>query len=223
LRKCLLVFDLDGTLVDSRRDIAYSANALIVHYGGRPLPEVEIGRMVGDGASVLVARALVAAGVPRRPEALAKFIEIYDAHLLAHTTVYDGMREALDALAPLGPAAVLTNKPGDATRRILDGLSLTPYFAHVIGGDGPFPRKPSPDGLLHLARVTDVSPADTVLIGDSWIDRETASRAGTGVCLARYGFGFAGFPLDRLDGTELAVDAPLQLVELLTGRLAREG
>jgi phosphoglycolate phosphatase len=215
----LLVFDLDGTLVDSRRDIADSANALIVHYGGSPLPEEQIGMMVGDGAAVLVERALTAAGFPLRTDSLSTFLDIYDARLLAHTTVYDGMREALDALRSLGPAAVLTNKPTRASQRILDALAIAHYFTEVIGGDGRFRRKPAPDALLHLMKVHGVSPTETVLIGDSRIDWETAAAAGTNVCLARYGFGFEGFPADRLTGAEFVVDTPQQLVDVLT----REG
>lgn len=216
----LLVFDLDGTLVDSRRDIADSANDLIAHYGGPPLAEEQIGTMVGDGAATLVRRALAAAGLAAPPDALPRFLAIYDERLLAHTRVYDGMIEALAALRPLGPAAVLTNKPAAASRRILDRLALSPFFSKVIGGDGPFPRKPFPDSLLHLARVHDVAPRETILIGDSRIDWETAARAGTSVCLARYGFGYEGFPAEQLTGAELTIDSPSELPAVLA-RLSR--
>jgi phosphoglycolate phosphatase len=212
----LLVFDLDGTLIDSRRDIADSANELIVRCGGRPLSEAAIGGMVGNGAGTLVRRALAAAGITPVPsDALARFLEIYDARLVNHTRPYDGIREALTALRPVGPAAVLTNKPAAATRRILDALALSDFFDDVIGGDGPFARKPDPQALRHLARAHAVAAGDTVLIGDSVIDWETAVRAGTHVCLARYGFGFEGFPLERLTGTEWAVDAPSEIVDVV--------
>lgn len=218
----LLVFDLDGTLIDSRRDLADSANEMIAHYGGAPLAESLIGTMVGDGAAALVSRALAAAGLgPAPSDALARFLAIYDSRLLVHTRPYDGMVEALERLRPLGPAAVLTNKPSAATRRILDSLSLACRFSHVIGGDGPLARKPSPDGLRHLMGLHGVGADETVLIGDSRIDWETAQRAETRMCLARYGFGFESFPLDRLTGAELVADAPSDLVDVLAGAVGR--
>jgi phosphoglycolate phosphatase len=100
----LLVFDLDGTLVDSRQDLADSANALIVSCGGAPQSEAAIGKMVGDGAAALVARALTAAGVtPHPPDALARFLDLYDSRLLEHTRPHDGMREALPINCVLSP------------------------------------------------------------------------------------------------------------------------
>ncbi len=123
----LLVFDLDGTLVDSSRDLADSANALLVSYGAAPLDEPSVVRMVGEGAAVLVARLMAARGVQADPaEALARFLAMYDERLLAHTRPYDGIPEALDELRRWARLAVLTNKPGAATARILDGLGLRP-------------------------------------------------------------------------------------------------
>ena len=122
----LIIFDLDGTLVDSRRDIANAANATLVEAGAAPLPEEVIGRMVGDGAPVLIARAFAAAGRDQPPDALARFLAIYDAHLLEHTHPYDGIPDVLASLEERTPLAVLTNKPLRATRAILDGLALTP-------------------------------------------------------------------------------------------------
>jgi phosphoglycolate phosphatase len=186
------------------------------------LPEETIGRMVGDGASVLVQRALRTAGLEPTPQSLADFLDIYESRLLIHTRVYDGMVAALEELRRLGPAAVLTNKPLAASRRILDELGLSPYFSEVIGGDGEFPRKPSPESLLYLAQCHRASPAETTLIGDSRIDWETASHASARICLARYGFGYEGFPTERLTGLELAVDAPSELPDVLTRALLRE-
>src|SRR5438874_8494910 len=111
----LIVFDLDGTLVDSRRDLANSMNTLLAECGAAPLPEETIGRMVGDGAAVLVARGFAAARVPAPPDALARFLAIYDDHLLDHTRPYDGIADALTALGRRADLAVLTNKPLAAT------------------------------------------------------------------------------------------------------------
>jgi phosphoglycolate phosphatase len=212
----LFVFDLDGTLVDSLRDLADSANALLTSYGAVPLDTATIGGMVGDGAAKLVARACAAVGVAPR-DALPKFLEIYDAKLLAHTRPYDGMPEALASLAAGGASlAVLTNKPLGATRRILSGLQLAKFFDDdaVVGGDGPWPRKPDPSGLLHLCERAAVTPAETMLVGDSFVDWQTAHGAGTAICMARYGFGFLTFPAARFDGRERFIDAPAELPRL---------
>jgi len=211
----LFIFDLDGTLVDSLRDLADSANELLVSYGAAPLEISAIGAMVGDGAARLVARACAAVGIsPRDP--LARFLEIYDARLLTHTRPYDGMTGVIDSLGRGASLAVLTNKPLGATRRILAGLDLNRFFDEdaVVGGDGPLPRKPDPAGLLHLCERVAVTPAEAMLVGDSLVDWETARRAGAAICLARYGFGFLGFPATTLDGRERFIDAPADLLRL---------
>jgi len=211
----LYVFDLDGTLVDSRRDLADSANALLEECGGAPLPEERVGRMVGDGAAVLVSRVFAAAGLPLPSDALPRFLAFYDRRLLDHTRPYAGMIETLDALRARAPMAVLTNKPLAATRRILDGLGLATFFGDaIIGGDGPLPRKPEPAGLQHLASAAGVAVGSTLLVGDSIIDWETARRASARICLARYGFGFDGFPLAQLRADDWLIDSPSELIQL---------
>jgi phosphoglycolate phosphatase len=213
-RARLIVFDLDGTLIDSRRDLADATNALLEELGAAPLPVDAVAAMVGEGAAVLVRRALTAAGLdPLTPGALDRFLVHYDARLVAHTRPYPGMPETLDALRAVAPLAVLTNKPQRATGRILGALELEAYFARVVGGDTPLGRKPDPAGLLHLAEATGVPPDATVLVGDSPIDRETARRAGARICLARYGFGFTFGP-GELDGVDWIVDRPADLVAL---------
>jgi phosphoglycolate phosphatase len=209
------VFDLDGTLVDSRRDLADSANALVEECGGEPLPEDRIGRMVGEGAAVLVSRVFAAAEVPLPPDALPRFLAHYDRRLLDHTRPYDGMIETLRALQASAPLAVLTNKPLAATRRILDGVGLAPFFRDaVVGGDGPLPRKPEPAGLQHLVSEAGVAVGSTLLVGDSVIDWETARRASAQICLARYGFGFHGFPAERIRAEDRIIDSPADLIRL---------
>ena len=211
----LVVFDLDGTLIDSRQDLADAANALIVERGGAPLPVDAVTSMVGEGAALLVRRALTAAGLtPDLDTALPRFLELYDERLLANTRLYPGTAEALDALAPRAVLAVLTNKPQRPTEAILRGLNMDRYFPHVIGGDTPFGRKPDPAGLQHLMSITAASTAETVLVGDSAIDLRTARAAGVGICLVKYGF---GFPLAaaELAGDEDLAGSPGELVAIL--------
>jgi phosphoglycolate phosphatase len=207
----LIVFDLDGTLVDSRRDLADSANELIVELGGAPLSEEAIGRMVGEGAALLVQRALRAAGLQEPAGALERFLTIYDGRLLNHTRPYDGIPAAIAAARRHGRLAVLTNKPAAATERLLDGLDLRRSFDDVVGGDGAWPRKPDPAALLELASRAGASPLNTLMIGDSAVDHETTVRAGVRCCLASYGFGYATFPRERMTGREWVVRAPAEL------------
>jgi phosphoglycolate phosphatase len=214
----LIVFDLDGTLIDSRQDLADAANALIVERGGSPLPVPAISAMVGEGAALLVRRALAAAELqPDVDAALPRFLELYDERLLNHTRVYPGTVEALDSLARRATLAILTNKPQRPTETILRGLDLRRYFEHVAGGDTPFGRKPDPAGLHHLMSVTGSSAAETVLVGDSAIDLRTARAAGVRICLVKYGF---GFPLAAaaLTGDEWLAGSPAELAGMLESR-----
>lgn len=209
-----IVFDLDGTLIDSSRDLATAANRLVQGHGGRPLSEEAVIGMVGEGAAVLVRRALAASGLdPETPDALRDFLAIYDEVLLDTTKPYPNTVETLRELARRFPLAVLTNKPARSTALVLDGLGLTPFFREIVGGDTPFGRKPSPAGLLHLIEQAGTTPASTLLVGDSPVDRQTARNAGTRICLARFGFGFRFGPGD-LDGSELVIDAPQELLHI---------
>jgi len=219
----LIVFDLDGTLVDSRRDLADATNALLADLGAGPLAMDAVTGMVGEGAAVLVRRALSAAGLdPDTPGALDRFLRRYDERLLVHTRPYAGIPEALRALRTGCVLAVLTNKPAGATARILAGLDLAPYFDHVIGGDSTHGRKPDPAALRYLMDASSATPASTVLVGDSRIDLETARRAGTRVCLVRYGFGFTSAVGD-LRGDELMVERPEDLPRALLAPPCRQG
>lgn len=210
----LVVFDLDGTLVDSRRDLADSVNALLAELGRAPLAETVVAAMVGEGARLLVNRALEARGlVADRPGALERFLELYDERLLVHTRAYDGIPETLEAMAGRVMMAVLTNKPREATRRILEGLDLHSHFIEVVAGDGPFPRKPDPASLRHVIETAKTTAAQTVLVGDSRVDLETAERAGTRIALARYGFGFRFSPAE-LAGAAV-IEKPMDLLQVL--------
>jgi phosphoglycolate phosphatase len=212
----LIVFDLDGTLIDSRRDIADAANALLQSCGADPLPEARIGGLVGDGAAKLVARAFVASGIERPADALERYLAFYASRLLTHTRPYAGIPEVLQSLSASATLAVLTNKPLAPTREILAGLDLARYFSPdaVIGGDGPFRRKPDPASLRHLAAAAGATLDATLLVGDSIIDWRTARAAPTGICLARYGFGFEGFPADHTGPSDRVIDTPMQLLDV---------
>jgi phosphoglycolate phosphatase len=212
----LIAFDLDGTLVDSHRDLSDSVNALLEELGGSALPSAVVTSMVGEGAAVLVRRALAGADLDQdTPGALERFLWHYDRRLLATTRPYPGMIETLGDLHAQGlRLAVLTNKPQRASERVLAGLGLRELFADVIGGDTPHGRKPGPAGLRSLMASAEVGPDDTVLVGDSPVDLATGRAAGTRVCLVRYGFGYR-FDETDFDGTELFIDEPAALLNVL--------
>jgi phosphoglycolate phosphatase len=190
----LLIFDLDGTLVDSKVDLANAINAMLRHYGRPELPLERIASYIGDGAPKLVSRAL---GEPRDEqldsEAVQYFMAYYREHKLDNTYVYPGMKAALDRLSANGHGgarkmAVLTNKPVNASRGIVEGLGLGPYFFQVYGGNS-FPlRKPDPFGALQLAREAGAAPDETVVLGDSQNDVLTARNAGMWSVGLTYGF-----------------------------------
>jgi phosphoglycolate phosphatase len=186
----VLVFDLDGTLVDSRRDIAESANELLAALDAPPLDHDEVVRMVGEGARLLVSRVLAAGGVRADIDAaFARFSTIYDRRLADHTRPYPGVVEGLERLAERFTLAVLTNKPQHHTDRLLEALDLRRYFVQALGGDTAHGRKPDPTGLAALIGAAGAVPAAGMLVGDSWVDAETARRGGTRFCFADYGFG----------------------------------
>jgi phosphoglycolate phosphatase len=211
----LVAFDLDGTLVDSHRDIADATNAVIADLGGTPLDMSVVTTFVGDGAAVLIRRAMTRAGsdVDLR-DALGRFLVHYDARLLATTQPYPGMVDVLKALRLTRRLAVLTNKPQKPSVRLLEGLGLMSFFDDVIGGDTEHGRKPDPAGLRAIIANADATPGETLLIGDSPVDRATARNAGTGICLARYGFGYR-FDGSELDGTEHFIDEAASIVALM--------
>ncbi len=215
LATTLVAFDLDGTLVDSRRDLAESASQLVVERGGRPLSQEAVVGMVGEGAALLVQRALSAAHLPPAPEALARFLEIYDARLLNHTVLYPGILEAVTAARAAGHVAVLTNKPLHHTLRLLEGLDVRYLFAEVVGGDGEHPRKPNPQGLRALMQAASAEPATTLMVGDSVVDLETATNCGAVCCLVSWGFGFGRIARETLPADQWVADDAQALVSVI--------
>jgi phosphoglycolate phosphatase len=188
----IVVFDLDGTLIDSARDLAESIGEMLEGYGASPLPLADVIAMVGEGAPVLVRRALARVGLTAAPDdALARFMQIYDRRLTEHTVAYPGVHESLAVALRRGPLAVLTNKPRGPTIGILEMLGLRGFFSRVIGGDSEYGRKPDPRGLLTLQAL---APGDTlVMIGDSPTDYQVAVNAGCPFVFARFGFGASKF------------------------------
>ncbi len=206
----LVVFDLDGTLVDSRLDLANSTNEVLSTYGAPALPTDQIAGMVGDGARKLVERALAASSLRVDPsEALDRFMAVYDRRLLEHTRPYDGIPAVVRAAAARTSLALLTNKPEGPARRLLAAFDLASAFTWVVGGDSGFPRKPDPAAVRHLMHEAGATSAGTLFVGDSMVDVETARRAGVRVCVARYGFGhLRGL---ALRGDELVAADPAQV------------
>lgn len=187
----LLVFDLDGTLVDSRKDLCNAVNAMLGALGRPELPEAVIASYIGDGAGMLVRRAL---GDPSDEgavdRALQLFLDFYRVHKLDFTYVYDGVFASLDALrirAEGATMAVLTNKPVVPSREICAALGLTPYFSAIYGGNSFATKKPDPEGLRQLMREAGARPEETLMVGDSEVDVLTARAAGAWSLGCRYG------------------------------------
>jgi phosphoglycolate phosphatase len=214
----LVVFDLDGTLVDSRRDIAHSANELVELHGGRPLPEAAIVRMVGEGARRLIERAFDASGLGApNDHHVEEFVGIYARRLIETTELYEGVAPLLDGLAARAALALITNKPTVLSCRLLEHFGLAHYFSTVTGGDSPYPRKPAPDSLRAAMHAARAEQDETVMVGDSHIDLGTARAAGVRFCLAGYGFGVEQMPEGLLSPDDLVARRPLELPDLLAG------
>lgn len=191
----LIGFDLDGTLVDSQKDLAQSINAMLRHYGRHEVPDTIVRSYIGDGAMMLVRRALGDPSGDAQDEAFVTeafnyFVAYYHVHKLDHTTVYDGVMEALAAVRAARPEmkmAVLTNKPVNPSRAICDHFGLSAYFFQNYGGNSFHTKKPDPQGLNALISEAGVSAAETVMIGDSDVDILTAKNCGAWSIGCTYG------------------------------------
>jgi phosphoglycolate phosphatase len=228
----LLVFDLDGTLIDSARDLCASVNATLSHVGRKPLPESLIAGFVGNGAPLLVRRALSASlKVPLeqvdedlQEKSFAFFLDYYREHKLDFTRAYEGVLDSLKALRDLhdahgGPPwvmAVLTNKPVRPARGICEGLGMADYFLHIYGGNSFKTKKPGPEGIFSLMNEVGAGPDETVMIGDSSIDVQTARNAGVWCIGCTFGYG----PQTLIDSPpDILVDSPAEWTEALGGKV----
>jgi phosphoglycolate phosphatase len=206
-----VIYDLDGTLVDSKDDLADSVNAMLARLSLPHRESAVIHGFIGEGAERLIRRSLGPAHEGRYAEAAPVWKEEYGRRLLAKTKLYDGIADVLRA--PPARRAVLTNKPGAFAREILRGLGVAGAFHAVLGGDEAA-RKPAPDGLLTLCATLGVEPDRALLVGDSAVDLATGRAAGVCVCAVAWGLGEHA----ALAGADYLCSTPLELGELL-GRL----
>ncbi len=211
----LVIFDLDGTLIDSRLDLVHSVNAALRHIQRPELPDDVIASYVGDGAPILIQRALGGEAVDDAlvRKGLEFFLSYYREHKLDHTTVYPGIQEALAAIQNSGNGmprkmAVLSNKPVNPSRAIVESLRLGQYFSQVYGGNSFATKKPEPEGALKLVSEAGVQPEQAAIVGDSHVDIQTGRNAGLWTVAVTYGF--APHTLEA-EAPDLEVDTPQEL------------
>ena len=211
----LVIFDLDGTLIDSRLDLIHSVNAMLRHFRHSELPGEIVASYVGDGAPMLVRRAL---GDPDDEyffkQALEFFLAFYREHKLDHTVVYEGIPEALRQIQSNGTErkmAVLSNKPVHPSRAIVDALGLAEFFVRVYGGNSFETKKPDPLGVNTLLTETKTAPDQAIIVGDSSIDVLTGRNSGIATCGVTYGFA----PHTLCEAPpDVVIESPGELVEL---------
>ena len=210
----VIIFDLDGTLIDSKLDLALSVNATRARFGLGPLPEERIFSYVGEGAPLLVRRALDHSEDDALvQQALEFFLRYYREHMLDNTVAYSGVPEAMAEFSAAGLVlTVLTNKPERFSREILRGLGLADYFKHVYGGNSLERKKPDPIGVETILRETGAAKEQALLVGDSKVDVLTARNAGIRACGVTYGLGSDQLPAEPPD---LMVDSLTELAALV--------
>jgi len=219
----LVIFDLDGTLIDSRLDLVHSVNAALHHIGRPELPDDVIASYVGDGAPTLIQRALGGEAVDQAlvRQGLEFFLAYYREHKLDHTRVYPGIAEALAAIqnstnGVRRKMAVLSNKPVNPSRAIVEALGLGAFFSSIYGGNSFPSKKPDPEGARKLLEENHVRPEEAAIVGDSAVDVETGRNAGLWTIGVTYGFApytFQDEPPDML------VDTPQELGAIFSGQV----
>ena len=201
-----LVFDLDGTLIDSKKDLVLAVNSTLRALGREELPSELVASYVGSGAPLLIRRALGEAAEPQELDrALKFFLSYYEQHKLDFTRAYPGVRPALEQLRGT-PMAVLTNKPRNISVRILEELGLREFFRLIYGGNSFATKKPDPLGAKTVLAELAVAASEAVMVGDSEVDVQTARNAGMISAIVNFGFGKhdrtsypADFYLDRME------------------------
>jgi phosphoglycolate phosphatase len=218
-----LIFDLDGTLIDSKCDLIHSVNAMLQKMGRQELPEQTISGYIGHGAPQLVTRALGSnATEEEHQHALKFFLGYYEEHKMDTTCAYPGVAETLAQLRRKDlPMAILTNKPARISVRILDALGLAGYFRAIYGGNSFETKKPDPLGANTILGEFGATPQSAMVVGDSEVDIQTARNAGTLAAAVNYGFGVHDRTLYPAD---VYLDSITDLVPLVCGDLAtRDG
>jgi phosphoglycolate phosphatase len=214
----LLIFDLDGTLIDSKRDLADAVNAMRVHLGEPPLADETVFSYVGNGAQVLVQRALPGRSAEEIERGHRFFLEYYRDHMLDATTLYPGVREALDAFLEMPlKMAVLTNKPVRFSEHLIKGLGLDGHFFRIYGGNSFEEKKPHPVGIDTLIGESGIGRERTVMIGDSAVDVQTARNAHVEACGVTWGFQPETF---KASPPDFYVDTMSELVERVRAAIA---
>lgn len=188
MTKCI-IFDLDGTLIDSRADLTTGVNLVRKNYGLEPLSIETVTNYVGNGARKLIERAFANTNV-NIDEALPMMKKFYMENMLEKTELYPGVKSGLKKLSEAGiPLAVITNKPTEPCKMILEHFDIAPYIQFAVGGNSGFPLKPEPDSILHVVKETGSSLENSWILGDNYTDLESGGRAGIKKCFALYGFG----------------------------------
>ncbi len=208
----LIVFDLDGTLIDTREDLTAAVNHTLKFFGRPPLDVDTVTRLVGDGVTRLLQRVLNDPTEDMLQQGREVFANYYSAHLADATRPYPGVTELLQALRGV-KKAVLTNKAQEFTEPLLRQLGLDRHFEAVLGGRAGFPAKPDPQGLLSVIATCGAAPEHTLMVGDSVNDVEVGRAAGTFTCAATYGYR----PAEELlaHAPDAVIAAPLELLELV--------
>ena len=208
----LLIFDLDGTLADTRSDLTAAVNYMRHRFALPDLTVAQVTTMVGDGLEKLLERALPDAGVEERTRGAALFHEYYSQHLVDHTRLYPGIWEVLEQTAGVAKA-VLSNKPDGYTRTILEKLGVAPYFTLVMGKQKGFPRKPDPASLLYILEQLNCSPDKALIVGDTKNDIQAGQAAGMKTCAACYGFRSKGQLMPY--HPDYLIEEPLDLLDVV--------
>ncbi len=209
-----MIFDLDGTLIDSRADLTTGVNLMRKHYGLEPLTIEIVTTYVGNGTRKLCERSIAGTDIDIE-EALPMMKGFYQEHLLDQTALYEGVEDGLRKLYKLGvPMAVVTNKPKPPTQAILEKLKVSDLFVHIIGSGQEFELKPAPDALNYVIRSTGCEAAKSLMVGDNYTDLESGRRAGMRNAYCNYGFGHTNG-----ENYEFAVDSFGELVEKVSKML----
>lgn len=183
----LIIYDLDGTLVDTREDIALSANYMLTQMQAPQLPHDEIARYVGRGVFHLIKNCLKTDDQRQIDKGIKIYRKYYGEHMLDHSKLYPGAKQTLQAFDSR-KQVVLTNKPNPFSRELLEALGVAKYFSEIIAGDSNFPKKPDPAAIFAMQQRFDASSSETLFVGDSAVDIETARNAGVPIVVVTHGF-----------------------------------